>query len=227
MKKIAALFLALILACCSAALAAPSKEGQDYNIPKDPTGALDPVPSKVTETAIGSKGGSGYNISTEEPDIDAPSPGGDQDGGKAPAASAFFFTVAKDEESKAWAYAELARLKEAGDACAYFGLADEIAAILGEGEYHVFEFEPVIAGHYNQDMGEITAKFPFATPYEKGAKAAVMLGFAARAENGDTVMKWQAVEGAAPEYGCIAFKVDPVTMLRVQEEGALLAVVSK
>ncbi len=165
--------------------------------------------SAAVVLAAASKGGEDYNNTKTEDENE------------------FFFKVTDEGDKVEWANAELAKLKEAGDVGAYFGLADEIAAILGEGEYKVYEFAAVVAGNYDESMGEITANFPFATPYEKDTKVAVLLGFAAKDENGEAKMEWKPIEGGALEDGSIEFKVDPETITRVQEESALLAVVSK
>lgn len=128
----------------------------------------------------------------------------------------FIFKVSEEEADVEWANEELAKLKEAATLADYFGEAD-----LRGGEA-VNEFWPVIASGYEESMGEQEIKMTFATPYEKDTDVAVLLGFKAN----DSV-EWQSFAGKVLEDSVIAFKLDPDTILRVQENKALLAIVSK
>ena len=132
---------------------------------------------------------------------------------------AFIFDFSDKKELIEWANSELAKLKEAESVKAYFGLADEV---LGEGEYFVNELQPVYAANYEESMGEQEIKLTFATPYEKDASVLVMLGFKA----GDGVA-WNTFAGKVADGSAIVFKLDPATILRVQENNALLAIVNK
>ena len=145
-----------------------------------------------------------------------------------PAKPAFFFKITDEEDKVAWANAELARLQEAENVQTYFGQADEIAAILGDPDYTVNEFWPVIAGNYEDEMGDIKAIFFFATPYEKDQDVAVEIGFeTGKDEEGNSIMAWKTYAGKGQEDHSILFEVDGETIKDIVENSALLAVVSK
>ena len=134
----------------------------------------------------------------------------------------FIFGFSEDEALVAWANEELAKLGE-GNVADFFGdAAEALAAILGEGDVEVNELLPVYAENYEESMGEQEVKLNFATPYEKGTDVAVMLGFKA----GDAA-EWSAFAGKVEDSSTVAVKLDPATILRVQDNNALLAVVSK
>ena len=140
----------------------------------------------------------------------------------------WIFDFSDKEELIAWANAEVAKLAEAESIQAYFGLGDAITAILGEGEYAVNELQPVYAAGYEESMGPQEIKLEFATPYKKGTNVAVMLGFkVGEDENGEPKMAWNAYAGKVLDGSVIAFNLDPATILRVQENYALLAVINK
>ena len=114
-------------------------------------------------------------------------------------------------------------MKEAESIQAYFGQADEIAAILGEPEYTVNEFWPVFAVNYEESMGAVQVILNFATPYEKDQDVAVMIG----AEAGEDGMSWKTFTGKGQEDGSVAVTLDPATVMDVQDNNGLLAVVNK
>ena len=150
-----------------------------------------------------------------------PSKGGG-DYNKAETDTDFIFAFSDKEELVAWANEELAKMAEAESIPAYFGKADEIAAILGDGELTVNEMLPVYAENYEESMGEQEIELAFATPYEKDADVAIMLGF-----KGEEAVEWSAFAGKVLDDSKILFKLDPATILKVQESSALLAVISK
>ena len=127
---------------------------------------------------------------------------------------AFIFAISDKEELVAWAEAERAKLAEAESAAAYFGL-DNL-----EGEAK--ELQPVYAANYEESMGEQDISLAFETKYEQGADVTVALGFG----NAESVA-WSAVAGKGQEDGSVLFNLDPATILKVQENNALLAVINK
>ena len=128
--------------------------------------------------------------------------------------TAFVFAISDKEELVAWAEAEKAKLAEAESPAAYFGLEN----VEGEAK----ELQPVYAANYEESMGEKEISLAFGTKYENGADVTVALGFG-DAEN----VSWSAVAGKGQEDGSILFNLDPATILKVQENNALLAVISK
>lgn len=140
----------------------------------------------------------------------------------APDGPAFYFAISDDEELVAKANAELENLKAAESVQAYFSQEDAIAKILGKAEYQVNEFWPVIAGNYDPSMGKVIVKLYFATPYKANSDVAVMLGFG---EAGS--VEWTTFAGKVQDDGCVQVTLDPDTVLRVQEQTALLAIVNK
>lgn len=136
--------------------------------------------------------------------------------------AAFGFGIMDDEAALAKANAVIEALAAAEDKAAFFGLADELAAILGEGEIKVNELWPVYAENYTEDMGAQTIELTFATPYEAGQKVAVLIS---NALDGD--LTWKCFEAEATDAGAVAVQLDPATLLAVQASNALLAVASK
>lgn len=230
MKKILVLLLSVILTLsCVSAGAVSSKSGTDLDKPVKVPPKPD-IAEDLPVIVVWSKTGKNYDIPssvTVEKEI-VIVPSADPPVKPAPenrVQKAFFFRVIHNDAKDAWADAELARLKEAGGARGYFGV--DLVPILGEGDYRVYEFAAVAAGNYDRAMGAITADFAFATPLEAGCKVAVLIGFAVKADDGEAGMEWKAVAGNAQEDSSIEFTVDPETILRIQKEGALMAVVGK
>lgn len=100
---------------------------------------------------------------------------------------------------------------------------------------NVFEFCPVIAGGFREDCGKVTATMFFSTPYEKDEKVLVMIGIVTVLENGTQDVAWQvfegiglgAVESQEESVGSIQVELTPEIVMAIQNEIALLAIVSK
>ena len=135
----------------------------------------------------------------------------------------FVFAVSDDEALLAKSNAELEKLKAAEKPADYFGLADEIANILGDADVTIAEFWPVIAANYEESMGPQVIGLSFATPYEEGQTVAVLIGF----YQPDDTVAWLAFRGEGQPDKSIKFELDPKTILDVQANTALLAVASK
>ena len=159
----------------------------------------------------------------------AAAPSGDGDKWNRDDNKAFVYDFSDDENLIAWANGEIERLTAAESVQAYFGAEEAIANILGDPDYTVNELWPVYAANYEESMGEQEIKLGFATPYEKDATVAVMQGFkVGEDEEGKPKMEWHAFTGKViDDEGMIAFLLDPATILRVQEEFALLAIINK
>lgn len=141
---------------------------------------------------------------------------------------------------------EIDKLANSATAEAYFGfvtdaegnLAD-LRALLGlESDVdllNVFEFCPAIAGGFREDCGKVTATMLFSTPYEKGEKVLVLIGIVTVLEDNTQTVEWHvfegigqgAVEGQEETYGSILVELTPEIVNAIQNEIALLAVVSK
>ena len=100
---------------------------------------------------------------------------------------------------------------------------------------NVFEFCPAIAGGFQEDCGKVTATLLFSTPYEKDEKVLVLIGIVTILEDGTQNVAWQvfegiglgAVEGQEETYGSIQVELTPEIVAAIQNELALLAVVSE
>lgn len=201
MKKITCFALALLLCLCSAAVAlatgSPSIGG----------------PSKTIGDLVGCKV-EGENI---------------------PADSGFALTPAAstDEESVAFYNEEYAKLQASESAEAYFG--DEIKTsdgttttlrdLLGvdaNAGLSVDEFTSIEAVNYEESYGEVTATLEFPTTYEEGEKVVVMVGI----RNVEGTVVWTAFVGEGQADGTIKTTFDPATVKAIQENKALLAIVS-
>lgn len=141
--------------------------------------------------------------------------------------------------------AELQKLTEAESIVEYFGevsdsegKAVDIREILGlkpEEEPVVSEFCPVIASGFKEEYGKVTASMLFPTPYEEGQKVVVMIGIVTILEDGTQSIVWTAFEGigtaavkdAEETYGCIKVEFPPEIASAIQNETALMAVISK
>jgi hypothetical protein len=119
------------------------------------------------------------------------------------------------------ANAEIDKLNDAG--IEYFGAAgDAIAAILGEGEYEVNEFAAVSASNSDAIEGDtVTVTLAFATPYEAGAKVAVLIGIV-----GDEEIAWNVYEGTGVEGGAVSFELPATVAADIENGSALIAVVN-
>lgn len=100
---------------------------------------------------------------------------------------------------------------------------------------NVFEFCPVIASGFREDCGKVTATMFFSTPYEKDEKVLVMIGIVTVLENGTQDVAWQvfegiglgAVESQEESVGSVQVELTPEIVMAIQNEIALLAIVSK
>jgi len=111
------------------------------------------------------------------------------------------------------------------------GIPFDAAAALEAQELYCYEFVPVIAGNYTDEMGVVTARFLFPTPYEKGEQVVVMIGLVSVDEEGMQTVRWIAQPGvvveAADQGICIETVLTPDTVIGIQEGVALLAVLSR
>ena len=70
------------------------------------------------------------------------------------------------------------------------------------------------------------------TPYEAGEKVAVMIGLVTENENGETTVAWKVFEGVGiaaeqvEDMGSIEVELDAETVLAIENDIALLAIVS-
>lgn len=114
----------------------------------------------------------------------------------------------------------------------------DLKALLGVDEdavLNVFEFCPAIAGGFQEDCGKVTATLLFSTPYEKDEQVIVLIGIVTILEDGTQTVAWQvfegiglgAVEGQEETYGSIQVELTPEIVAAIQNELALLAVVSE
>ena len=100
---------------------------------------------------------------------------------------------------------------------------------------NVFEFCPAIAGGFEEDCGKVSATMLFSTPYEKDEKVLVLIGIVTLHEDETQTVAWQAfegigqgaVEGQDETYGSVLVELTPEIVKAIQEELALLAVVSR
>lgn len=100
---------------------------------------------------------------------------------------------------------------------------------------NVFEFCPAIAGGFQEDCGKVSARMLFSTPYEKDEKVIVLIGIVTIHEDETQTVAWQAfegigqgaVEGQEETYGSVLVELTPEIVKAIQNETALLAVVSR
>ena len=88
----------------------------------------------------------------------------------------------------------------------------------------VFEFMPLVVQNYGGAYGDVTLTIQFKTPYEEGEPVLVLIGIQ---NAGTEAMEWTAFEGAgAGEAGAVQVTFTPEILTAIQENVALLAVVS-
>lgn len=88
----------------------------------------------------------------------------------------------------------------------------------------VFEFMPLVVQNYDEAYGDVTLTIQFKTPYEEGEPVLVLIGIQ---NAGTEAMEWTAFEGAgAGEAGAVQVTFTPEILTAIQENVALLAVVS-
>ncbi|MBQ7845883.1 MAG: hypothetical protein IJ392_06995 [Clostridia bacterium] len=133
---------------------------------------------------------------------------------------------------------EIANISAAESLQSYFknakdvqGLPFEVAAFLDAENLYCHELTPVIAGNYTDELGLVTARFLFPTPYEKGEQVVVMIGLISTDENGAQVVQWIAHPGSAVEAADQSIRIEtvlaPETVMDIQKGIALLAVLSR
>ena len=88
----------------------------------------------------------------------------------------------------------------------------------------VFEFMPLVVQNCDEAYGDVTLTIQFKTPYEEGEPVLVLIGIQ---NAGTEAMEWTAFEGAgAGEAGAVQVTFTPEILTAIQENVALLAVVS-
>lgn len=140
---------------------------------------------------------------------------------------------------------EIAKLAASGDAADYFanvtdseGNPVDLRALLGldaDAPLNVFEFCPAIASGFKEDCGKVTATMLFSTPYAENEKVLVLIGIVTVHEDGTQSVAWQVFEGigVAPvkgqteTYGSIQVELTPEIVNAIENEMALIAIVSK
>ena len=136
----------------------------------------------------------------------------------------FILDVVLDDEA---AKTEAEKLNAAANVESYFGEVKNYAGeVVNMKEYlnaetlNVFEFTGLKAENFSEEMGQVTAVFQFATPYEAGTKVLMLIG-----EKQDDTMTWTAFDGEVTEEGVkVVLPADVVK--NIQDGGCMLAVVS-
>ncbi len=183
------------------------------------------VPSRTTDDMTG------VEVDTENP----------------AAGSGFFIRLVEKDEIAYQAHldacaVEVAKLAASQNVEQYFGEPVDsegrpvsFRAVLDTDVLNVYEFWPVIAGGYKESYGKVTTRLLFPTPYEKDEKVVVMIGEVTVDKEGNQTVQWTAYEGVGLEApkdsvekaGAIQTKLDPKTVLAIQNGIALLAIVSR
>ncbi len=133
---------------------------------------------------------------------------------------------------------EIANISAAESLQGYFknardaqGTPFDAAAFLDAQNLYCHEFTPVIAGNYTDELGLVTARFLFPTPYEKGEQVVVMIGLVSVDEEGGQAVQWIAHPGTAVEAADQSIRIEvvfePETVMGIQEGIALLAILSR
>ncbi|MBR1585182.1 MAG: hypothetical protein IJ662_06560 [Clostridia bacterium] len=134
-----------------------------------------------------------------------------------------FTTILDDEESIALVNDELTKLTEAEDPNDYFKKGDEIAAIIGEGPYNVFEMVAFTISDAEALAGR-DLEWSFATSYEEGTVVAVLIGIVGEA---DEEIEWNVYEGTVDELGHVHVTLDAEILEQIEDGTALIAIASK
>ena len=119
------------------------------------------------------------------------------------------------------AAAELEKIQKDG-AETYFGeeTVAAVKAINGAEKVTVDELFAVVAGNYEETMGDVTVTVEMATPYAKDQKVAVLVGDVTA-----DGAAWKTFEGVGVgDAGAIQVVLDPATVLAVQNGIGLFAV---
>ena len=98
---------------------------------------------------------------------------------------------------------------------------------------NIYEFMPITAGGFKEGCGDVVTKMLFATPYEKDEDVVVMIGFITE-KDGERTIEWFAFDGEGKELknesteakGRVRVELNEETVLRIQKENALLAIIS-
>lgn len=131
------------------------------------------------------------------------------------------FAIWIDEGKADIANAEIDKLN-ASSVAEYFGKADEIAAILGEGEYAVNEFAGVGASNADAIEGDsITVSLAFASDYAEGDTVAVLMGVV----DGENI-DWNVFPGTIVN-GAVQFDLSAEVAAAAEAGTVLIAIVSK
>ena len=125
---------------------------------------------------------------------------------------------------------EIEKLKAAASPAAYFGDVKDkngnpvdLAAALGTEAINVNEFTAVIAGGYEESMGDVTVNIKLPTSYAAGSTVGVLFGTVV-----PEGVNWVCYAGTAQDDGSITVEgISPETVLNVQNGEALLAIASK
>lgn len=115
------------------------------------------------------------------------------------------------------------------------GTPIDLKEALGLETLNVTEFFPLVAGNYLEEYGKITLNLLVATPYEVDEQVMVLIGIVTTSEEGENTTQWTAFYGNGVESasdsvelaGCVQVELTPEIMLQIQENAALLAIVSK
>ena len=129
----------------------------------------------------------------------------------------FILDVVLDDEA---AKTEAEKLNAAASVESYFGEVVNMKEYLNAETLNVFEFTGLKAENFSEEMGQVTAVFQFATPYEAGTKVLMLIG-----EKQDDTVTWTAFDGEVTEEGVkVVLPADVVK--NIQDGGCMLAVVS-
>lgn len=120
---------------------------------------------------------------------------------------------------------------EASGVEAYFGEVRDsegnvvvLSEALSAQALNVFEFMPLVVQNYDESYGNVTLTFQFKTPYAQDELVLVLIGIR-NAETGE--MEWTVFEGTGVgEEGAVQVEFTPEILKAIQENAALLAVVS-
>lgn len=154
-----------------------------------------------------------------------------------PEDSGFVFRIIHDDET---VYedrlvirdAQIEKLAEAESVEAYFGEEVDLHALVAAETLNVYEYDAIIVQGYDTSYGAVTVHLLLSTPYEAGEKVAVMIGLVTENENGETTVAWKVFEGVGiaaeqvEDMGSIEVELDAETVLAIENDIALLAIVS-
>lgn len=126
-------------------------------------------------------------------------------------------------------FTQIQQIKESNSVEEYFGEVKDpegnvvdLKELLDAPELNCFEFCPVKAGGIEQLEDSATLRMQFATVYPAGEKVLVLIGIL----HEDGII-WTVYEAEVDENNCVVASIDVETLLQVQENRALMAIVSK